>query len=479
MSHVLETDLLAQIELARENARLSNYDSSIRCYSSALDAAAAASANTQPDLLAKWTNLTKDIKAEQASITRLKDIFATILSKLNADDDSDPTLEDGRSPLNRNDDILDLPPTHKARGRDRRPALNGLRPPQSAKSKGLPEFNVIPIKPIVRPDKDPPRKRRNTTPPPPAAKPDKLPLPNLNPLEQQIVEMGILVREPNVSWDSIAGLSQVKRLLRQNLVFLPMRPDISRGLLAPWKSVLFYGPPGTGKTFMAKAVATECRRTFFNITSAAISSKWHGESEKLVQYVFDLAEQMAPSTIFFDEIDSVASQRGNANENDVSRRMKAQLLTKLEGIDSISDNQNVFVLAATNFPWDLDEALLRRFQKRIYIPLPDADARAEILKMSMGDMVDEDSFAIREWAERLDGYSCADIANLCRDAAQMVFEARVENLDPDEWMAMSAEAARVIIRDQDFAGAVAARKSSVDQNTINRYEDWRSSKGAE
>jgi katanin p60 ATPase-containing subunit A1 len=376
---------------------------------------------------------------------------------------------------------MDLPPSRKHRGRDRRPAIDGIRAKGSGAGKGLPEFSVTPLKPLSRVEKEPPKKRAAPVPAPPKCEEPIKPRiePTVNPLAQQIIDMGILIREPNISWDSIAGLAQVKRLLRQNLVFLPMRPDISRGLLAPWKSVLFYGPPGTGKTFMAKAVATECRRTFFNITSAVISSKLHGESEKLVSYVFDLADQMAPSTIFFDEIDSIASQRGGANENDVSRRMKAQLLTKLEGIDSISDNANVFVLAATNFPWDLDEALLRRFQKRIYIPLPDIDARMEILRMSMGEMVEEDSFAAKEWAERLDGYSCADIANLCRDAAQMVFEAQVENLEPEQWMTLSADAAKVTIRDQDFAKAVAARKSSVDQSTLKRYDEWKQSKGAE
>jgi katanin p60 ATPase-containing subunit A1 len=289
--------------------------------------------------------------------------------------------------------------------------------------------------------------------------------------------MGILVRDPNVSWEQIAGLAQVKRLLRQNLVFLPMRPDIARGQLAPWKSVLFYGPPGTGKTFLAKAVATECRRTFFNITSATITSKWHGESEKLVASVFDLADQMAPSTVFFDEVDAVASQRGGDAEHEASRRMKAMLLTRLEGIDSASDNPAVFVLAATNFPWDLDEALLRRFQKRIYIPLPDADGRAMILNMHLADLVED--FAFRDWAQKLEGYSCADIANLCRDAAQIVFDERMEKMDPDEFMKMGVDQARIVIRDEDFARAVRQRKSSVDAGMIGRYEEWKRVKGAE
>jgi katanin p60 ATPase-containing subunit A1 len=295
---------------------------------------------------------------------------------------------------------------------------------------------------------------------------------------QQIVEMGILVREPNVQWESIAGLASVKRLLRQNLVILPMRPDICKGLLAPWKSVLFYGPPGTGKTFLAKAVATECRRTFFNVTSATITSKWHGESEKLVSYLFDLAQQMAPSTVFFDEVDSIASQRGRGQDHDASRRMTSQLLTKLEGVDSCTDTTSLFVLAATNFPWDIDEALLRRFQKRIYIPLPDIEGRIAILKMHIADMIEEDTDLVA-WANRLEGYSCADIANLCRDAAQAVLDKKMADIDPDDWVNMPRDQARIIIRDEDFERAVSLRKSSVDPGTLKKYEEWKATKGAE
>jgi katanin p60 ATPase-containing subunit A1 len=295
---------------------------------------------------------------------------------------------------------------------------------------------------------------------------------------QQIIDNGILIREPDVSWESIAGLEAVKKLLRQNLVILPMRPDIAHGLLAPWRSVLFYGPPGTGKTFLAKAVATECRRTFFNITAATITSRWIGESEKLIQYLFDLAEELAPSTIFFDEIDSLASQRGGANEHETSRRMKAQLLTKLEGIDSSSEAGKLFVLAATNFPWDLDEAMLRRFQKRVYIPLPDRVGREALLRMHLEEIIDE-RFDPAAWAERLDGYSCADIANLCRDAAQMVFNRQMELLSTQQWVQMPVQEAQVIVKDADFAWAMSKRKSSVDRSQIRRYEEWRATRGAE
>ena len=499
-----ESPILEQIALAREHARLESFDAALRAYAAARsEVEIEVQSCRNATMITKWNSLLKDIKAEEAAVLRVKDVVEIILDKvsvLNTEDDhEDQPIEDPMTPQwSHNDDIVDLPPSRKMRGRDRRPVIDGVR--QITKKGGgrqPPGFSVTPIRAAPAPAREKPKEvTRKPNParptavkqpvgkqPPKAEKEQKDERPKLdpstNPLVQQVIDMGILIREPNVQWESIAGLAQVKRLLRQNLVILPMRPDICKGLLAPWKSVLFYGPPGTGKTFLAKAVATECQRTFFNITSATITSKWHGESEKLVSYVFDLADQMAPSTIFFDEIDSVASQRGASNENEASRRMKAQLLTKLEGIDGASDNSNVFVLAATNFPWDLDEALLRRFQKRIYIPLPDVEGRYAILKMSMGDMIEEDSFAAREWAEKLEGYSCADIANLCRDAAQMVFDARMENMDADEFVNMSAEDAKVIIRDVDFAKAVQMRKSSVDQNSLKRYGEWRLSKGAE
>jgi katanin p60 ATPase-containing subunit A1 len=490
-----DAPILRQIMLAREHARLENFDAALSAYSDIeREVETQLRSCGNPTLLEKWDSLLTDLKGEVASVLRLKEKVASILETLSQ---TALDYDSGNSEWSHNDDILDLPPARKLRGRDRRPQIDGVKPKAIGSSKQPPGFSVVPIKAAPRESegsaRDPVRKggkapansrQAAKVQAKPVAKQPELP-PRAetdlatNPLAQQIIDMGILIREPNVPWDSIAGLASVKRLLRQNLVVLPLRPDIARGLLAPWKSVLFYGPPGTGKTFLAKAVATECRRTFFNITSATISSKWHGESEKLISYTFELADQMAPSTIFFDEIDSIASQRGAGGEHEASRRMKGQLLTKLEGVDGASDNSNIFVLAATNFPWDLDEALLRRFQKRIYIPLPDVEGRLAILNMHLAELTDEDSFAFREWAERLEGYSCADVENLCKDAAQAVLDARMAKMDEESWVKMSAEEARFVIRDEDFAKAVKNRKSSVDPATLHRYDEWRSKKGAE
>ncbi|KAJ3329897.1 Katanin p60 ATPase-containing subunit A-like 2 [Blyttiomyces sp. JEL0837] len=197
-----------------------------------------------------------------------------------------------------------------------------------------------------------------------------------------IITRDIYVENPNVKWNDIAGLDESKRLLREAAVY-PMRyPQLFTGILRPWKGILLYGPPGTGKTMLAKAVATESKTTFFNISASSIVSKWRGDSEKLVRVLFELARYHAPSTIFLDEIEAIMSHRSSDGmEHEGSRRMKTELLIQMDGLAKSDDS--VFLLAASNLPWDLDVAMLRRLEKRILIDLPDVKARSAMFEMNL------------------------------------------------------------------------------------------------
>ena len=190
----------------------------------------------------------------------------------------------------------------------------------------------------------------------------------------QMIEQDILLDHPTLSWDQIADLEEAKQVLQEAVIMPILMPHIFRGLRRPWKGVLLYGPPGTGKTLLAKAVASDCKSCFFNVSASSISSKFRGESEKLVRILFRIARDRAPSTIFIDEIDSIANARGGNNEHEASRRVKTELMVQMDGItdgNTFDKNQSrVIVIGATNTPWSLDEAIRRRFEKRIYIPLP-------------------------------------------------------------------------------------------------------------
>lgn len=226
---------------------------------------------------------------------------------------------------------------------------------------------------------------------------------------------GAIVREkPNVKWEDIAGLEAAKSLLKE-AVILPVKfPQLFTGKRTPWKGILLYGPPGTGKSYLAKAVATEAGSTFLSVSSSDLVSKYQGESERLVKQLFELARKSAPSIIFIDEVDSLCSARGEG-ENDSARRIKTEFLVQMQGVGR--DQTGVLVLGATNTPWELDPAIRRRFERRVYIPLPESTARRELFKLAIGptpsSITDRD---IAELAEQTEGYSGADISVMVKDA---------------------------------------------------------------
>lgn len=213
-----------------------------------------------------------------------------------------------------------------------------------------------------------------------------------------MLERDVVNKNPNVSFDDIAGLDDCKKCLKEAVLLPIMMPHFFTGIRRPWKGVLMFGPPGTGKTMLAKAVATCGATTFFNVSASSLASKYRGEAEKLVRILFEMARFYAPTTIFMDEIDALAGQRGGSDESEGSRRVKAELLIQMDGANSTSSaganekqeekeagsgSKNIMVLAATNRPQDLDEALRRRLEKRVYIPLPTEIGRMALLKINM------------------------------------------------------------------------------------------------
>ncbi|KAK6268485.1 hypothetical protein QUC31_012645 [Theobroma cacao] len=244
---------------------------------------------------------------------------------------------------------------------------------------------------------------------------------------------------PDVKWESIKGLENAKRLLKEAVVMPIKYPKYFTGLLSPWKGILLFGPPGTGKTMLAKAVATECKTTFFNISASSVVSKWRGDSEKLIKVLFDLARHHAPSTIFLDEIDAIISQRGGEgrSEHEASRRLKTELLIQMDGLTR--SDELVFVLAATNLPWELDAAMLRRLEKRILVPLPEPEARRAMFEELLPEQHGEETLPYDILVEKSEGYSGSDIRLLCKEAAMQplrrlmtVLEDRHELVPDDE-----------------------------------------------
>lgn len=229
------------------------------------------------------------------------------------------------------------------------------------------------------------------------------------------LEGAMVIEKPNIRWDDVAGLKMAKEALKE-AVILPIRfPNLFTGKRKPWKGILLFGPPGTGKSYLAKAVATEASNsTFISVSSSNLVSKWLGESEKLVKNLFELARENRPSIIFIDEIDSLCSSRSD-NESESARRIKTEFLIQMQGVGN--DMENILVLGATNIPWVLDSAIRRRFEKRIYIPLPDREARYVMLKMNIGDtpnsLTEQDLQALADRTERFSG---ADLSVLVRDA---------------------------------------------------------------
>ncbi|RLN30954.1 putative cell division cycle ATPase [Panicum miliaceum] len=238
-----------------------------------------------------------------------------------------------------------------------------------------------------------------------------------NEFEKRIRPEVIPASEIGVTFDDIGALADIKESL-QELVMLPLRrPDLFKGgLLKPCRGILLFGPPGTGKTMLAKAIANDAGASFINVSMSTITSKWFGEDEKNVRALFSLAAKVAPTIIFVDEVDSMLGQRARSGEHEAMRKIKNEFMSHWDGLLSKS-GERVLVLAATNRPFDLDEAIIRRFERRIMVGLPTQESRELILRTLLSKEKVDENIDFKELATMTEGYSGSDLKNLCVTAA--------------------------------------------------------------
>ena len=280
-----------------------------------------------------------------------------------------------------------------------------------------------------------------------------------------LIENEILDKTPTVTWESIAGLEKAKQTLLE-MVILPMkRSDLFTGLRKPARGLLLFGPPGNGKTMLAKAVASESLATFFNISASSLTSKWVGEGEKMMRALFAIAKARQPSVIFIDEMDSLLSSR-NANEHEASRRLKSEFLVQFDGVISNGEDR-VVVMGATNRPEEIDDAVRRRFVKRIYVPLPDMITRKALLnKLLMGGAYAVPSSDIHRISCDTDGYSCSDLHALCQEAA--MFPIRELGMRVNTVKANQIRS----LKYSDFQLAMQVVRPSVSRDQLRKFELW-------
>lgn len=279
----------------------------------------------------------------------------------------------------------------------------------------------------------------------------------------------VFVEVPDVTWNDIGGLHETKDRMREVVQWPLNYGDVFDDMsLDPAKGVLLYGPPGTGKTLLAKAVANESESNFISIKGPELLNKYVGESEKGVREVFEKARSNAPTIVFFDEIDALASERGSGTgDNNVGERVVSQLLTELDGLENLED---VVVIATTNRPDLIDSALLRpgRLDRHIHVPIPDAESRRAVLDVHARDVPLADDVDLGELSHRTEGFVGADIEALVREATMQATRNLVTDLDPED---EEYEDTTKEVTMDDFEHALAEVTASVTEETKEEYEE--------
>ncbi|MEO9365434.1 MULTISPECIES: AAA family ATPase [Candidatus Nitrosocaldus] len=278
----------------------------------------------------------------------------------------------------------------------------------------------------------------------------------------------VLKDKPNVKWDEVIGLDDAKRALRESIIYPTQRPDL---FPLGWpKGILLYGPPGNGKTLLAAATASEIEGYFINVDAASMMSKWLGEAEKNVAKLFSMARRVVskenvPVILFIDEVDSLLGTRSNEIGGEV--RVKNQFLTEMDGITSKSGKSPIYVIGATNKPWSLDWPFLRRFQKRIYVGLPDYNARLQMFRSYTAQLNIDPSLKLEDLAKITEGYSASDIRDICQGV-----QLKVVNELFESGKAFDGNAQTRSIGMNDFKEILKNRKPSVSQEMIKAYLRW-------
>merc|ERR1711972_537852 len=291
-----------------------------------------------------------------------------------------------------------------------------------------------------------------------------------------------VVEVPNVTWDDIGGLNDVKRDLKELVQYPVEHPEkFEKFGMSPSKGVLFYGPPGCGKTLLAKAIANECSANFISIKGPELLTMWFGESEANVRELFDKARSSAPCVLFFDELDSIARARGSSSGDagGAGDRVINQILTEMDGMDS---KKSVFIIGATNRPDIIDPAVLRpgRLDQLIYIPLPDEGSRLNILKSCLRKSPLSPEVDLTHLAKSTPGYSGADLTEICQRAAKMAIRESIEKeIEAEKERAAAGGDAAMDTEDADpvpeitkahFEESMKFARRSVNDNDIRKYE---------
>ncbi|KAF9922150.1 hypothetical protein FBU30_007778 [Linnemannia zychae] len=291
-------------------------------------------------------------------------------------------------------------------------------------------------------------------------------LKNIDPKMIESIKNEIMESYAAVTWDDISGLEHAKKTIKETITWPMLRPEMFTGLRRPPKGLLLFGPPGTGKTMIGKCIASQSKATFFSISSSSLTSKWIGDGEKMVRALFAVARCHQPAVIFMDEIDSLLTQRSDG-EVEASRRIKTEFLVQFDGVGVGGEEDRILIVGATNRPQEIDEAARRRFQKRLYIPLPEYEGRLGLMNKlleSQPHELNEDQ--VKDICERTAGYSGSDMTGLCREAAMGpvraiqgdILDVALDDLRP--------------INHGDFLEALSQVRASVSDRDLDLYRDW-------